>query len=148
MDKRALINRMCEHIEGGRSVAAAYLGVSEAKFNNRLYESKGCRFFSVDELLALQTLSQSTLVAEYFAERSDALVVPIPSADEVDTVELHHMGLRTTIKRSAVDKLILDAINNDGAVDEKEKQKIIEAHRKHMAMRDSEIKATLLVYAK
>ncbi|MEA9444176.1 YmfL family putative regulatory protein [Candidatus Fukatsuia symbiotica] len=148
MEKRELINQMCERIEGGRSVAAAYLGMPESKFNNRLYESKGCRFFSIDELLALQTLSQSTLVAEYFAERSDALVVPIPSAGDVDAVELHHMGLHTTVKRSAVDQLILDAIREHGGINEQAQQKILDAHRKHIATRDGEVRATLQVYSK
>ncbi|GFN45781.1 YmfL family putative regulatory protein [Candidatus Regiella insecticola] len=145
MDKRALINRLCERVTGGRAVAAAYLGISESKFNNHLYENKGSRFFSIDELVALQTLSGSSLVAEYFAARSDAVVVPTPSA-EVDTVELHHMCLNTAVKRSAVDQLILETIRKHGSINQQAQQKILEAHRKHMATRDGEIRATLQVY--
>ncbi|WP_342221230.1 YmfL family putative regulatory protein [Candidatus Fukatsuia endosymbiont of Tuberolachnus salignus] len=147
MDKRALINRMCERVTGGRAVATAYLGMSESKFNNHLYENKGARFFSVDELVALQTLSESTWVAEYFAARSNAIVVPAPSA-EVDTVELHHMSLNTAVKRSAVDQLILDAIREHGEINEQAQQKILDAHRKHIATRDGEVRATLQVYGK
>ncbi|ATW33117.1 YmfL family putative regulatory protein [Candidatus Williamhamiltonella defendens] len=158
MEKRELIHEMLKKIEGGRSVAAAYLGMSDIKFNNRLYESKGCRFFSVDELLALQSLSQSSLVAEYFAERSDTLVVPMPEPDTLvvpmpepdtlDNVELYHMGLRSNVKGSAVDELILGSIQDDGGIDRKEEEKIMAAHRQHMASRDSQVKATLRVYGR
>lgn len=37
MEKRELIHEMLKKIEGGRSVAAAYLGMSDIKFNNRLF---------------------------------------------------------------------------------------------------------------
>nr|WP_235661182.1 hypothetical protein [Candidatus Hamiltonella defensa] len=50
MEKRELINQMLKHIQGGKSVAAAYLGMNEPKFNNRLYEHKGSRFFDIDEV--------------------------------------------------------------------------------------------------
>lgn len=147
MGKRAMVNQMCRAIEGGHSVAAAYLGMSESKFRNRLYENKGIRFFSVDELLALQEFSGTTLVAEYFAEHANALVIAKPTADS-DTVELHHMGLKTHIKRSVVDKLVLEAIANDGAIDEDEKKRILNAHDEHMATRTSEVMAAIQVYKK
>lgn len=148
MEKRELINEMLKHIQGGKSVAAAYLGMNETKFNNRLYEHKGSRFFNIDELSALQTLSQSSLVAEYFAERSDTLVVPMPEPDTLDNVELYHMGLRSNVKGSAVDELILGSIQDDGGIDRKEEAKIMAAHRQHMASRDSQVKATLRVYGR
>ncbi|ASX26999.1 YmfL family putative regulatory protein [Candidatus Williamhamiltonella defendens] len=148
MEKRELINEMLKQIQGGKSVAAAYLGMNETKFNNRLYEHKGSRFFNIDELSALQTLSQSSLVAEYFAQRSDTLVVPMPEPDTLDNVELYHMGLLSNVKGSAVDELILGSIQDDGGIDRKEEEKIMAAHRQHMASRDSQVKATLRVYGR
>lgn len=146
MDKREMIKLMCEVFPGGRAALADALGMKLVEFNNNLYEKNGCRFFSFEELEHMQELTQSKAVAEYFAQKLGAVVVKVPDAAELDSVELHHLSLNTDVRRGEVDHLIMSSIFNDGYIDEKEEALIMKKHRHHLAARDKEVKATLLVY--
>lgn len=146
MGKRELINALIANIDGGKAVAAAYLGLSESAFNDRLYENKGCKFFTVDNLLALQELSKTALVAEFFAKQVNHIVVEIPSTDELDTVELFNLSLNTQVQRGEVDKLLKYAIR-DGVIDENEANQILIVHSTHLAARDKEVKSTIRLWA-
>lgn len=146
MGKRELINALIANINGGREVAAAYLGLSMTAFCDRLYENKGCKFFTVDQLLALQSLSKTALVAEFFAKEADCVVVTKPQAELIDSVELHHISLQTQKLRGAVDAAIIESIMNDGEIDEREEKRILDLHDKHLGNRDFEVKATIVQY--
>lgn len=148
MGKRELINEMISSIDGGREVAAAYLGLSLTAFNDRMYENKGCKFFTADQLLALQSLSKTAAVAKFFAKEAGCVVVTKPQAELIDSVELHHIALQTQKLRGSVDAAIIESIMNDGSIDEQEEKMILDLHDKHIGNRDFEVKATIAVYKK
>ncbi|KFC95743.1 hypothetical protein GLGR_1906 [Leminorella grimontii ATCC 33999 = DSM 5078] len=140
-----MINKMVEHIDGGRSVAAHRLGLTEMQFKNRLYEMNGTRFFSIDELESLQDFSKTHFVADYFAQRAGCAAYQLPEVSELDNVELHALSLFADVVRGEVDKLIHESINNDGVIDKAEKKLIWEAIYKEIAARIAEISATIRV---
>ena len=57
---------------------AGALGMTVTQFNNNLYEKNGCRFFEVSELEAMEDISNTSLLADYFARRRGALLVDVP----------------------------------------------------------------------
>ena len=77
-----VVKGMCKAVAGGRSAMAGALGMSETAFNNNLYEKNGCRFFEIGELEAMEDISGTNLLTEYFARRRGLLVVEIPALDE------------------------------------------------------------------
>ena len=112
-NKKKLINDLLNSIDGGVEVAASYLGLSISAFNDRRYENKGTRFFSGDELLALQNLSKTALVAEFYAEQAGCLVVTKMKADQLENFDLYMMSLEAAKANGAVATAIHDAIAND-----------------------------------
>lgn len=118
MGKRELINALLEHIDGGVQVAAAYLGITPAAFDGRRYEHKGTRFFSGDELLALQTLSKTALVAEFYAEEANSIVVPKCEGD-AGNYDLFQMKLEIDTARGILSQSIVKSIE-DGEIDDEE----------------------------
>jgi hypothetical protein len=148
MDKKEMVKQMCDAFVGGRAALAEALGMRLTEFNNNLYEKNGCRFFSFDELERMQALSGTKCVADYFAQRAAAFVVAIPEEAELDTVELHHLSLNTDVRRGEVDHLIMSSISDDGCIDSEEEARILKKHRHHLAARDKEVKATIVVYRK
>lgn len=148
MDKKEMVKQMCEAFDGGRAALAEALGMKLVEFNNNLYEKNGCRFFSFDELERMQELTKSKIVADYFAQKAGAFVVIIPDESVLDSVELHHLSLNTDVRRGEVDHLIMSSINDDGCIDADEEKRIMQKHRHHLAARDKEVKATIVVYRK
>ena len=123
-NKKKLINDLLNCIDGGVEVAASYLGLSISAFNDRRYENKGTRFFSGDELLALQNLSKTALVAEFYAEQAGCLVVTKMKAEQLENFDLYMMSLEAAKANGAVATAIHDAIANDGVIDEQEAEDI------------------------
>lgn len=77
-NQKELAIEMLKYVKSGQAVAASYLRISLSVFKDRLYENKGTRFSTFDELLALQELSETTLVADYFARAVDCIVMKKP----------------------------------------------------------------------
>ena len=123
-NKKKLINDLLSRIDGGVEVAASYLGLTISAFNDRRYEHKGTRFFSGDELLALQNLSKTALVAEFYAEQAGCLVVTKMKAELLENFDLYMMSLEAAKANGAVATAIHDAIANDGVIDEQEAEDI------------------------
>lgn len=146
IDKKDMVKQMCNLFSGGRAALAEALGMKLSEFNNNLYEKNGCRFFDIEEMVTMQQLTNSTCVAEYFANLANAIVVLVPDESELDSVELHHLSLNTDVRRGEVDHLIMASINDDGCIDEFEESMILKKHKKHLAARDREVKATIVVY--
>lgn len=138
-----MINKMIEHIDGGRSVAAHRLGLTEMQFKNRLYEMNGTRFFSIDELESLQDFSKTHFVADYFAQRAGCVISQTPNAEELDNVELHNLSLAADVKRGETDRRMYEAIANDGVIDRQEAKSIREGLYIEFAARDAEVRATI-----
>jgi hypothetical protein len=64
---KEVVKAMCKAYPGGREAMAGALGMSVTQFNNNLYEKNGCRFFEVNELEAMEDISNTSLLADYFA---------------------------------------------------------------------------------
>ncbi|POY54823.1 hypothetical protein PB70LOC_04479 [Pectobacterium versatile] len=123
------------------------LGMSMVQFNNNLYEKNGCRFFEIHELEAMEDISGTSLLAEYFAQRRGALLVDVPTFEDLDHVELYSRSVRTAAKRGKVDQMIQKAIE-DGVIDEDESREIMSLHNKHLAAREAEIRSILSLFSR
>lgn len=58
---KEVVKAMCKAYPGGREAMAGALGMSVTQFNNNLYEKNGCRFFEVNELEAMEDISNTSL---------------------------------------------------------------------------------------
>lgn len=147
VDLKSVVKAMCKAYPGGRSAMAGALGMTETQFNNNLYEKNGCRFFEIVELEAMEDISGTSFLAEYFAQRRGGLFVDIPQLDELDQVELFSKSMRTAAHRGHVD-MIIQAALEDGVIDAAEAAEIMKYHRRHLAARDTEVRAVLALFGK
>lgn len=145
LDKKEMVKKMVAAFPGGKSALAGALGIELSAFNNSLYEKNGTKFFDFDELEAMQDLTKTAFVADYFAQRAGCAAYQLPEVSELDNVELHALSLFADVVRGEVDKLIHESINNDGVIDKAEKKLIWEAIYKEIAARIAEISATIRV---
>ncbi|MEC5321494.1 YmfL family putative regulatory protein [Brenneria populi subsp. brevivirga] len=147
VDIKETIKAMCKAYPGGKSAMAGALGMTLTEFNNNLYEKNGCRFFEIDELEAMEDLSGTSLLAEYFAQRRGALLVDVPKFDDLDQVELYSRSVYTAARRGKVDQMIKEAIE-DGVIDEHEAKEISFHHARHLAAREAEIRCMLALFGR
>jgi len=147
VDLKSVVKAMCKAFPGGRSAMAGGLGMTETQFNNNLYEKNGCRFFEVSELEAMEDLSGTTYMAEYFAQRRGGLFVDIPQLEELDQVELFSKSMRTAAHRGHVD-MIIQASLEDGVIDAAEAEEIMKFHHRHLSARDAEVRAVIALFGK
>lgn len=119
-NQRELLIELLKHINGGHAVAASYLGVSISVFKDRLYENKGTRFFSCDELLALQELSETTLVADYFAQAANCIVIKKPELEKNGSYDLFELMLNIGTARGKYENYLANAISDGVITDEEE----------------------------
>lgn len=99
------VKAMCKAYPGGREAMAGALGMTVTQFNNNLYEKNGCRFFEVSELEAMEDISNTSLLADYFARRRGALLVDVPHTEELDRVDLFSRAMRTSAARGRLIRL-------------------------------------------
>lgn len=144
---KEVIKSMCKAVAGGRSAMAGALGMTDTTFTNNLYEKNGCRFFEIGELEAMEDISGTNLLTEYFAQRRGVIVVDIPILEELDQVELFSKSIRTAAHRGHVDQIIHESLA-DGVIDEKEAINIMRYHRKHLQARDAEVRAVIALFSK
>jgi hypothetical protein len=144
---KSTIKAMCKAFPGGRSGLAGALGMTLEEFNNNLYEKNRCRFFEVAELEAMEDLSGTNLLADYFARRRGQLLVDVQKLEDLDQTELFNKSLRTAAFRGRVD-LIIQASVEDGIIDDTEAAEIMACHRKHLAAREEEVRATIELFRK
>jgi len=147
VDLKSVVKAMCKAYSGGRPAMAGALGMTETQFNNNLYEKNGCRFFEIDELIAMEDISGTSYLAEYFSQRRGGMHVDIPQYDELDQVELFSKSIRTAAHRGQVDMIIQSALE-DSVIDEGEAAEIMKFHYRHLAARDAEVRAVLALFGK
>jgi|SRR5471030_313441 len=147
VDIKATVKAMCKVYPGGRSAMAGALGMTQTQFNNNLYEKNGCRFFEHHELEAMEDISGTSLVAEYYARRRGGMYVDVPKFEELDQVELFRKSIRTAAERGQVDQIIERALA-DGVIDADEAAEIELHHAKHLAAREEEVRAILALFGR
>lgn len=87
MGTREAIKAMITKVDGGWTVAAAYLGMSVSALENRVYEKKG-QSLSTQDALVIQDFSKTTLFAEAIATASGGTFVKLPDIDGAGNDEL------------------------------------------------------------
>ncbi|WP_434801551.1 YmfL family putative regulatory protein [Serratia symbiotica] len=100
---KEVVKSMCKAVAGGGSAMGGALGITDKTFTNNLYEKNGCRFFEIGELEAMEDISGTNLLTEYFAQRRGVMVVDIPILEELDQVELFSKSIRAAAHRGHVD---------------------------------------------
>lgn len=143
---KEVVKAMCAAFPGGRSAIAGALGMSKTEFDNNLYEKNGCRFFEVSELEAIEDLSGTCLLADYFSARKGRISVKVQSRDDLDHVELFALGTLVAAKRGQVDLTIQDSIANDGVIDAREAAEILTLHNRHVAAREEYVRAVIALH--
>lgn len=132
MDLRKAVVRMVNAVNGGWTVAAAHLGMTENALRNRVYETKG-QTLSTNDKLALQELSGTTLFVEALAAASGGTFVRLPDIGQIgnDSVQLMFNEMYSQLGEHF--KLFMAAIE-DGVIDTAERSDIqahgAELHRK------------------
>ena len=144
---KEVVKTMCKAVPGGREAMAGALGMTMTQFNNNLYEKNGCRFFEVVELEAMEDVSATSAVADYFASRRGALLVDIPKLEDLDRVDLFSKAMRTAAARGQVDQIIEQALE-DGVIEKHEAEEIMVHHRRHLAAREEEIRAICALFSR
>lgn len=144
---KEVVKAMCKAYPGGREAMAGALGMTVTQFNNNLYEKNGCRFFEVVELEAMEDISGTSSLADYFAKRRGALLVEVPNMDDLDRVDLFTKAMRTAAARGQVDQIIEKALE-DGVIEQHEADEINEHHRRHLAAREEEIRAICALFGR
>ncbi|MCM7530929.1 YmfL family putative regulatory protein [Enterobacter quasiroggenkampii] len=144
---KEVVKAMCKAYPGGREAMAGALGMSVTQFNNNLYEKNGCRFFEVNELEAMEDISNTSFLADYFARRRGALLVDVPRLEDLDRVDLFTRAMRTAAARGQVDQIIQKALE-DGVIEPHEAEEIHEHHRRHLAAREEEIRAIVALFSR
>ncbi|CAG9000635.1 MAG: hypothetical protein CENE_02635 [Candidatus Celerinatantimonas neptuna] len=145
VDIKDSIKAMCKAYPGGRSAMAGGLGMSLTEFNNNLYEKNGCRFFEVDELEAMEDLSGTSLLAEYFAHRKNKLLVNIPDPSELDNVELLRVRLNASADAGRLNITMAKSLE-DGRIDADEEKLLLEQLRQFLTSKASELQAFIQVH--
>ncbi len=133
INKKEMVNKTIDGVTGGKEAVAAMLGMTVDCFNNHLYEKRGSRFFTVDELAEMADLRNTHFVADYFAERVGCLVVASPVAAEFDSVDMFDCHLQLNAVKGVLDKTIEEA-TADGFFDARERRDITRLKRRYQSM--------------
>jgi hypothetical protein len=132
MDLRKAVVRMVNAVNGGWTVAAAHLGMTENALRNRIYETKG-QTLSTNDKLTLQELSGTTLFVEALAAASGGTFVLLPEIGQIENESVQLMFNDMYSKLGEHFKLFMKAIE-DGVIDTTERNDIqahgAELHRK------------------
>jgi hypothetical protein len=142
---KEVVKAMCKAYPGGREAMAGALGMSVTQFNNNLYEKNGCRFFEVNELEAMEDISNTSLLADYFARRRGALLVDVPHLEDLDRVDClprNENCSSTRTGRSDYPESLEDGVGPHEA------EEINEHHRRHLAAREEEIRAIVALFSR
>ncbi|MDO6707957.1 YmfL family putative regulatory protein [Photobacterium sp. 1_MG-2023] len=145
VNKKEMVTKSIQDVTGGREAVAAMLGMSVDSFNNHLYEKKGSRFFTVDELALIASLDNTPYIAEFFAMQTGHLVVEMPNVSDLDNVELFELQLKLNGVKGLLDKTISEALV-DGKIDKVERKAITEIKRQYMAVFETSMNALDAVY--
>ncbi|MCQ4321475.1 YmfL family putative regulatory protein [Stutzerimonas stutzeri] len=145
--RRQVMRAVVASYPGGRECAAARLGLPIKRFDNQLYETNGCQPLSDEQLHQLEQDAGTAHLPDYVTALYGGVFVPIANPDELDNIELYSRSLQATAKRGVVDQIIVNALQ-DGAIDEREVEAILAAHRKHIAARHEEVQAVILLHTK
>ncbi|MBY0240761.1 MAG: hypothetical protein K2X55_15730 [Burkholderiaceae bacterium] len=123
MGIRDALLKTVNEMNGGWSVAAAYLGMSEAVLRSRIYESKGWQLATRDAI-SLQQFADVSYFAEAVASECGETFIRLPAVDAIESESIH-----LTFNQYFADLGLLwtefsGAVANDGKIDDNEREKL------------------------
>ncbi|GAB7531584.1 hypothetical protein PS3A_39980 [Pseudomonas sp. 3A(2025)] len=130
---------------GGCQQAAARLELDRKKFENHAYENGNSRSLNDAQIHALEQAAGTTHFPAYIAGIYGGLFVPLADPETLDNVELYARSVRVAAKRGTVDQIIAQSLE-DGSIDRREADQILNAHHSHMAARHEEVLAAISLY--
>ena len=132
---------------GGRAYAAANLGMNLKKFDNQAYENAGSRPLSDDHIHRLEQVAGTSYLPDYIAAKYGGMFVPMTALEDLDNVELYNRSVKAAAKRGMVDQIIAKALD-DGIIESREAQAIINALMHYMSARYAEVLATIQLHGR
>jgi len=110
---------------------AADLGMTIDQFNNRLHRKCNSLFFTVDDLMRMEDISGTHLLADYFASRQGLTLVDIASVSSVDKVDLYDIEMQS---KAAAGELAIAKVQAvaDGVIDRVELKTLSRLFQKKM----------------
>ncbi|MFM2480170.1 YmfL family putative regulatory protein [Celerinatantimonas sp. YJH-8] len=142
--RRAVMSAIICAYPGGRECAAARLGLSLKRLDNHIYGNNGASPLSDEQLRLLEQDIHSRFLADYICRLYGGVFVALPGPD-AESLDLYSNSLKTSAKRGRVDQLIAKALE-DGVIDEAEAAAIQAAHLSHLAAREEEIRAVIMLH--
>lgn len=124
MNLRKAVIRMVSAVNGGWTVAAAHLGMTENALRNRIYETRG-QTLSTNDKLALQELSSTKYFAEAIAAASGGTFTRLPEIGKLETESVQLMFNQIHAQLGEHFKLFM-AATADGVIDSAERADIQE----------------------
>jgi len=143
--RRQVVSAVICAYPGGRECAAARLGLPLKKFDNHAYESAGSRPLTDEQILLLEQEAGTHHLADYITALYRGVFVALADPEELDNLDLYARSVKTAAKRGAVDAMLAEALK-DGAIDAREIEQILAAHRAHVAARHEEINAVITLH--
>lgn len=132
---------------GGRAELARKLGLSYDQYRNRL-ESGGtrgaCKPFDAQQLEDIQFITGTAYIAQYFANKANQMVIPMPLAD-VDSEALSEVLIGEAAAIGNLNMAIAAAIE-DGVIDEEESKLINQETLNAVAKIFGKSQATIKLY--
>lgn len=144
--KYEMIKTMIAATNGGQTTLAAAINLTEEQFKRRLYQMNGTKFFTVDELEHMQTLSNTTAVATYFADSANARVIK-NKTEEANNFDLFLADMNSKKKAAELTLKLQEALE-DGVITKHEAEEIIKKHSEAIAAESALIQATILLHSK
>lgn len=141
MDLRKAVVRMVNAVNGGWTVAAAHLGMTENALRNRVYETKG-QTLSTNDKIALQELSDTKLFVEALAAISGGTFVRLPEIGQIGSESVQLMFNEMYAELGEHFKLFMAAIAGDGVIDTTERNDI-EAHGAELHRKVEQLQALM-----
>lgn len=143
--RREVMKEVTKQFPGGQDCAAAKLGIKPKRLENQVYETAGCTPLSDSELFALEQVTGTHHLPDYICRMYGGAFMPLPVADQIDSVELHSRSVDVAAKRGRVDVLIAESLA-DNKITASEAALLHAALASYQAAHASELFATISLY--
>lgn len=143
--KKTIIE-MIEKCTGGKAAVAAFLGMTEVQFNNRLYQTKG-QHFTDDELIAIELEYGVSDWSDEINRRLGKVSFSIPDKEQVDLVELSQLQLQELASRGILFSKLNEFLE-DGVLTKEEQETIHKLLHKAQQKMSESVEVTISLYSK
>ncbi|AUI65604.1 MULTISPECIES: YmfL family putative regulatory protein [Glaesserella] len=146
MTMKQIIMSMIEKCHGGKTAVAAFLGMSEQSFNNRLYQTKGQKF-SDEELIAIETEYGVSDWSDEVNRRLGKVSFIQPNKNELDTVEISRLQMQDQAANGSL-YIKLDEFVRDGHLTQNEQEVLRQLLYKAQQTKAALFESVIVLYSK